>query len=75
MIARYISTGKLADQYAVEDPARAHLVTVRHGCHPERPFCCLTCHSNDCKHCDAVETLILAGGGPQKPTNAALAAS
>lgn len=70
-----MNTGKLADQYAVTDPDRAHLVTVRHGCHPAQPFVCLTCHKNDCKHIDAVETLIAAGGGPTHETSATLAAS
>jgi hypothetical protein len=70
MVARYINTSRLCDHYAVEDPDRAHLVTVRHGCHPEQPFACLTCLRNDCKHIDAVETLILAGEGAPKTTNA-----
>jgi hypothetical protein len=54
---QYRNSNRFADFYSV---ATDKLVTVRHGTHPERPWVCLTCITNDCEHIEVVAAYVSA---------------
>lgn len=61
MIARYFTSNRSGDYFTVDTNPPT---SVKHRVEAGPAFVCLGCAKNDCEHIEAVEALILAGGGP-----------